>query len=62
MSTKHQKTDKAYVSPIQKHLAEFDRSHEKSESQQAEIKKYKHIYQLRDHAIVQKKKKDLWDF
>lgn len=58
----HQKTDKNFVSNIDKKLAEFNRTHTKSASQDAEINKYKRIYKLRDHAIVEKKKKDLWEF
>lgn len=57
-----QKTMKTYVSPIDKKLAEFDRSHEKSTSQQAEINKYQRIHKFRDHAIKEKKEKGLWDF
>lgn len=42
------KIDKHYVSDIDKKLAEFDATHPKSRSQQAEYDKYQRIYQLRD--------------
>ncbi|WP_423063957.1 CBU_0585 family protein [Candidiatus Paracoxiella cheracis] len=58
----HQKTEKNFVSKIDKKLAEFNRTHPKSASQDAEINKYKRLYKLRDHAIVEKKKKDIWEF
>lgn len=43
------KTNKHYVSPIDIKLAQFDSTHSLSESQQAEIAKYKRVYDLRDH-------------
>lgn len=43
------KINKFYVSEIDQHLAKFDRTHAKSPAQQAEIDKYQHISQLRDH-------------
>lgn len=42
--------DKAYVSPYDKFLYEFDATHEKSASQLKEIKKFQRIFALRDHA------------
>lgn len=42
------KIDKHYVSDIDKKLAEFDATHPKSRSQQAEYEKYQRIYRLRD--------------
>ncbi len=42
------KIDKHYVSDIDKKLAEFDATHERSCSQQAEYDKYQRIYRLRD--------------
>ncbi len=59
---KSQKTIKDYVSEIDKHLAEFDRSHSLSASQQAEIKKYQRVYERRDHPTPLAKKPSLWDF
>lgn len=44
--------DKAYVSPYDRFLFEFDANHEKSASQLKEIKKYKRIFALRDTATV----------
>lgn len=58
----YQKTNKNFVSEIDKRLAEFDHTHAKSATQQAEINKYKAIYQKRNQATVINKPKDLWDF
>jgi len=43
------KTDKHYVSEIDKKLAEFDQTHPKSESQKNEIRKHQRVFELRDH-------------
>lgn len=43
------RTDKHYISEIDKRLAEFDQSHPKTPSQKTEIDKYKRIYELRDN-------------
>jgi hypothetical protein len=40
--------NKAYVSPYDRFLCEFDATHEKSESQLKEIKKHQRIAKLRD--------------
>jgi hypothetical protein len=40
--------DKAYVSPYDRFLFEFDATHEKSASQLKEIKKHERIFALRD--------------
>lgn len=58
----YEKTNKKYVSEIDKHLAQFDQSHDNSATQQAEIDKYKAVYHKRDHIVKTKKPKDLWDF
>ncbi len=50
-----------FISAIDLHLAEFDRTHEVSASQQAEINKYKRIHQMRDQPTVQSKEKSIWD-
>lgn len=42
--------DKAYISPYDKLIAEFDSKNTKSESQIKEIKKHQRIAQLRDNA------------
>ncbi len=44
--------DKAYVSPYDRFLFEFDAGHEKSASQLKEIKKYQRIFAARDEACV----------
>ena len=46
--------DKAYVSPYDRFLFEFDACHEKSASQQKEIKKYRRIFAQRDQALPAK--------
>ena len=51
-----------YVSEIDQRLAEFNRTHPWSATQQAEIDKYQRIYKMRNHAIPQKKKPSIWDF
>ncbi len=57
--TKHD-IDKAYVSPIDRFLFEFDATHEKSASQLQEIKKYKKIFAQRDHAQVEGESEEIW--
>ena len=46
------KTDKHYVSDIDKKLAEFDAVNPKSASQLAEIAKYKRLNRKRDKKII----------
>lgn len=41
--------NKAYVSPYDKFLKQFDKKHELSASQLKEIKKYSRIFNLRDN-------------
>lgn len=53
--------DKAYVSPYDKFLFEFDAKHEKSESQLKEIKKHERIAYLRDHAEAKDSDGEIWD-
>ena len=56
------KTDKQYVSEIDKLLTKFDKSCPLSPSQQAEIKKHERVYHLRDHPeLLRKDESDLWD-
>ena len=43
--------DKAYVSPYDRFLFEFDACHEKTASQLKEIKKYQLIFAQRDQAV-----------
>jgi hypothetical protein len=42
--------DKSFVSPYDKFLAEFDASHQKTESQIKEINKHQSIFSKRDAA------------
>lgn len=44
--------DKAYVSPYDRFLVEFDACHEKSDSQVREIRKYQRIFAERDQAVA----------
>jgi len=56
------KIDKHFVSEIDKKMAEFDATHPKSASQQAEYDKYQRIYRLRDVPTEQTASRDeLWD-
>lgn len=53
--------DKAYVSPYDKFLFGFDASHEQSESQLAEIKKYERIALMRDNKDYKDDKGQIWE-
>lgn len=53
--------DKAYVSPYDMFLFEFDAKHKKSASQLKEIKKYQRIFTLRDEAASKSKEDKHWD-
>lgn len=53
--------DKAYVSPIDKFLFEFDATHSKSESQIAEITKHKRIDKMRDDKNYKEAKGEIWE-
>lgn len=54
--------DKHFVSEIDKKMAEFDKTHEKSSTQLAEIKKYQRIYRLRDVPNEWHEQRDvMWD-
>jgi len=56
------KTDKRYVSEIDKKLAEFDQTHPNTFSVQAEIDKHKRIFHLREHPeLLETKEEDLWE-
>lgn len=52
--------DKAYVSPYDKFLYEFDAKHEKSASQLKEIKKHQRIAYLRDHENPDDSQGEIW--
>ena len=55
-----QDIDKAYVSPYDEFLFEFDATHNKTASQLAEIRKNKRIALLRDNALPSKDEPFLW--
>lgn len=57
------KTNKHYVSPADRFLAEFNATHELSASQQAEVDKYNRLNELRDRPVDNEPKDDskLWD-
>lgn len=52
--------DKAYVSPYDKFLFEFDAHHKKTTSQLKEIKKHQRIAYLRDNAKRDEKDDEIW--
>jgi hypothetical protein len=52
--------DKAYFSPYDIFMAEFDSTHPKTKSQLDEIKKHEVIQRLRDDKEYQKNKTDVW--
>ena len=66
MSTKEKNSQYcrgAFISEIDKRLAEFDRTHDWSETQAAERKKYERISKLRSKATTQlQEEKSIWDF
>jgi hypothetical protein len=49
-----------YVSDVDRMLETFDKTHAKSESHLAEMKKYQRIYQLRDKASDAKLEDKIW--
>ena len=53
--------DKAYVSPYDKFLFEFDATHSKSSSQVKEIAKHKRIAKMRDDQDYVEKKGEIWE-
>lgn len=53
--------NKAYVSPYDIFLANFDAQHKKSASQLKEINKHKRIFYLRDNANPVKDDSEIWD-
>ncbi|KTD74442.1 CBU_0585 family protein [Legionella tucsonensis] len=53
--------DKAYVSPYDKFLFEFDATHNKSASQIKEINKHKRIFLMRDNKDYENKKDEIWE-
>jgi len=53
--------DKAYVSPYDKFLFEFDARHDKTESQIKEIKKHERIAIMRDNKDYKDEKGEIWE-
>ncbi len=53
--------NKAYVSPIDKFLFEFDATHEKSASQLEEIRKHQRIAALRDTSRTEGEEVVIWE-
>jgi hypothetical protein len=53
--------DKAYISEYDIFFAQFDKTHEKSLSQQKEIQKHKKIAEKRDNVMNQDKKGIIWE-
>lgn len=47
-----------YVSEVDRMFETFDKTHPKSDSQLAEMKKYERIYKLRDQELEQKNLED----
>ncbi len=52
--------DKAYISPYDKFLFEFDVTHDLSASQIKEIEKHKRIAQMRDDKDYKNDKGEIW--
>lgn len=52
----------AFISKIDKRLSEFELTHELSDTQTTEKKKYEHIFKLRSKIIQLQKEKSIWDF
>jgi hypothetical protein len=57
--TKHSKKNTGFVSGIDLYLAEFDRVHAFSASQQSEITKYQRVNELRDQPLTETEIKDV---
>ena len=53
--------DKAYVSPYDKFLFEFDATHDKSASQMKEIKKHKRVFLMRDNKDYKDTQSEIWE-
>ena len=51
--------DKAYVSPYDRFMRQFDATHEKTPSQIAEILKHQRIAELRDEVSIEEEK-EIW--
>ncbi|MDF1931148.1 hypothetical protein PGH45_15315 [Legionella pneumophila] len=53
--------NKAYVSPYDKFLYEFDATHKKSASQLHEIKKHERIFKMRDDKDYKINQSEIWE-
>lgn len=53
--------DKAYVSPYDKFLFEFDANHEQSRAQKLESEKYKRIALMRDNKDYIDPNNEIWE-
>jgi hypothetical protein len=53
--------DKAYVSPYDKFLFEFDATHKKSASQMREIQKHERLAEMRDNKEYKNDKGEIWE-
>lgn len=53
--------DKAYVSPYDKFLFEFDATHKKTASQIKEIEKHERIARMRDDKEYKNEKGEIWE-
>ena len=53
--------NKAYVSPYDQFLFEFDATHERSPSQLQEIKKHQRIAALRDNVMADQSGEGVWE-
>ena len=56
----HNDIDKAYISPYDKLLHEFDVAHEKSHAQLEEINKHRSIALKRDNPIAGEVSSEIW--
>ena len=54
--------DKSYISEHDEFFHQFDKEHELSDSQKAEIKKHQRIHELRDNKQDNPPPKDHFDF
>lgn len=53
--------DKAYISPYDRFLAEFDATHKKSASQIKEIEKHQRIAKMRDDKDYKVPEGEIWE-
>jgi hypothetical protein len=56
------KINSKYISAIDKKMAEYNRTHKRTKSQQFEHDKYERIYEKRDHSCAKEEKSGInWD-